>query len=99
MALSSSVVARSSAADRSGKTAGPALEAQPGIGKFAEYPVELTPIRRDDDVSQRGTRLGVRRAFACVVAALELAVGTLEGVLVEDSLIGDALVKPASPLG
>ena len=62
---------------------------QPRNTQFAEQLVEITPIRRDGDVSQRRTRLGERRALTGVVAAVEFAVSTLEVVLVEAPLMDD----------
>ncbi len=86
MAWSSSVLARSSAADRSGKAERERFSIRnPGAVNSPKTLSRSPRLCAIDDFGERGTRLGVCRTFACVVAAVEFAVGALEVVPVEAS--------------
>ena len=88
--MSSSELARSSAAERSGKAERDRFSIRSvGDQEFAERLVEVTPVHGDRPFGHRGTRLGECRALAGVVAAFELAVGALEVVFVEATVIDD----------
>ena len=87
---SSSTLARNSSTERSGKADRDRFSTCiSGCVSSPNNSVEVALVEGDHELGRRITRLGECRAFPCVVASLELAIGALEVVLVETALIGE----------
>ena len=87
------MLVRSSAADRSGNAERDRFSIRnSGSTQFAEDRVEITTVMRDDDFGRRWCQTRHTSALARVVTPLELAISTLEVVLVEATLIRNSPV-------
>src|SRR5258708_38399629 len=88
------LAARTKLFDRAFREGGarPALEAHIAGSEVAEYLVEFALVVGDHPFGCQGSRFGERRTFSGVVAALELAVGSIEVVRIKTAVVCSSAV-------